>query len=175
MSDSYRLTGYNPNYDWSAIKVPIVRSDYLQTWKLDDSGTNIIFPCDGMTIKTEPIKPGLSISQDFVDHILLSGDRTIVFWADGTKTVVKKADDAEDSLYTAFTAALAIKLFGSNSRVKRIIDRKTMVKKTKQKHKGPSDTMASVYNAVERANKTATSFAELFRVFAERAVDEFKG
>lgn len=62
-----------------------------------------------------------------VNRILQSGNRTIVFWGDGTKTIVKRADDEEDNPYVAFTAALAIKTYGSNSKLKSIIDHKLEV------------------------------------------------
>ena len=68
-------------------------------------------------------------------RILLSGDRTIVFWADGTKTIVKRAADEPDNDYAAFTAALGIKLFGSNSALKRMIERKTVQQKPKCSNK----------------------------------------
>ena len=55
------------------------------------------------------------------EKILRSGNRTIVFWEDGTKTVVKRAEDEAHSDYAAVTAALAIKVFGSNSAVKRVV------------------------------------------------------
>lgn len=54
-------------------------------------------------------------------RILRSGNRTIVFWADGTKTVVKLSEDEQDNAYAAFTAALGIKVYGSNSALKRIV------------------------------------------------------
>ena len=55
------------------------------------------------------------------ERILKSGNCMIVFWQDGTKTVVKRAEDEADSDYAAFTAALGIKLYGSNSALKRIV------------------------------------------------------
>lgn len=64
-------------------------------------------------------------SSTFCSRILKSGDRTIVFWADGTKTIVKRAEDEPDNEYSAFTAALGIKLYGSNSALKRMIHDKT--------------------------------------------------
>lgn len=57
-------------------------------------------------------------------RILQSGNRVIVFWSDDTKTIVKRSEDTEDDIYGAFTAALAIKVYGTNSQVHRIIDRK---------------------------------------------------
>ena len=68
-------------------------------------------------------------------RILKSGDRTIVFWPDGEKTIVKRAADEPDNDYAAFTAALGIKLFGSNSALKRMIERKTVQQKPKEKKK----------------------------------------
>ena len=63
------------------------------------------------------------------NRILRSGPATIVFWADGTKTVVKRAPDEEDNAYAAFTAALAIKIFGSNSKLKKMV--KTLTEEQK--------------------------------------------
>lgn len=54
-------------------------------------------------------------------RILRSGNRTIVFWEDGSKTIVKLCEDCEDNPYDAFTAALAKKIFGTNSALKRMI------------------------------------------------------
>lgn len=54
-------------------------------------------------------------------RIIHNGPATIVFWDDDTKTVVKCAEDDLYSEYTAFTAAYVKKLFGNNSRIKRII------------------------------------------------------
>ena len=64
-------------------------------------------------------------------RILKSGNRMIVFWEDGTKTVVKRAEDEEDNDYAAFTAALGIKLYGSNSALKRVV-RSAEVQKPKK-------------------------------------------
>lgn len=47
---------------------------------------------------------------------------TIVLWKDGTKTKVKPMEGQEESPYFAFTAALAKKIFGSNTQVGKIVD-----------------------------------------------------
>lgn len=44
-------------------------------------------------------------------------DETIVIWPDGDKTIVKPTADAERSPYSAFTAALAKRVYGSNTQV----------------------------------------------------------
>lgn len=72
-------------------------------------------------------------------RILKSGNRTIVFWEDGTKTMVKRSKKEADNLYSAFTAALAIKIFGTNSKLQRMIKRKTEVQISKKKQKQDQD------------------------------------
>ena len=49
------------------------------------------------------------------------GKFTTVYWGDGNKTVVKCEDGTVSDDYEAFTAALAKKIFGSNSAVKKIV------------------------------------------------------
>lgn len=66
------------------------------------------------------------------DRIVKSGRATIVFWEDGTKTVVKRSPDESDNEYNAFLAALGIKIFGSNSKLKKIIKEKTVVQNPKK-------------------------------------------
>lgn len=70
----------------------------------------------------ELFKPTL----DYVpDRILKSGPATIVFWKDGTKTIVKLAADEPDNEYTAFCCALSKKVLGNNNTIKKIIKQKT--------------------------------------------------
>ena len=66
-------------------------------------------------------------------RIIKNNNAMIVFWNDGTKTIVKRAEDELDSDYAAFTAAVCIKLYGSNSALKRIVARTEMQKPKKQK------------------------------------------
>ena len=49
------------------------------------------------------------------------GRVTVVFWEDGTATDVKCGLEEKYDSYTAFCAALAKKVFGSNSALKRVI------------------------------------------------------
>lgn len=68
-----------------------------------------------------------------VTRILKSGDRTIVFWNDNTKTIVKRCPDDEDSDYAAFAAAYIKKVFGCNSRIRRMITRLTDYQEVRKK------------------------------------------
>ena len=65
--------------------------------------------------------------------IYKNGRNTTVRWEDGTVTTVKLADGEEDCDYTAYTAALAIKALGTNSRVKKILKEKTINQNIKRK------------------------------------------
>ena len=66
--------------------------------------------------------------------IIRNGPATIIFWDDNTKTLVKRNEDCSDDPYLAFCAALAKKVYGNNSRVKKLIEEKTVpVKERKEK------------------------------------------
>lgn len=67
------------------------------------------------------------------ERIVKSGRATIVFWEDGTKTVVKRSPDEPDNAYNAFVSALGVKIFGSNSQLKKIIKEQTVVQKPKKR------------------------------------------
>ena len=54
--------------------------------------------------------------------IIQNGPAFIVFWDDRTKTVIKKAEFDEDDIYAAFGQALAIKLYGTNSYVHKMVN-----------------------------------------------------
>lgn len=57
--------------------------------------------------------------------IIRSGPMTIIFWDDGTKTKVRRAEGTQDDPYLAFCAGLAKKIYGNNTRVKKLIYEKT--------------------------------------------------
>lgn len=70
------------------------------------------------------------------ERILKNGNVTVVFWGDGTKTIVKPEPGATLDDYTAFTAALAKRMFGSNSKLKKVIKTHTEYQVKKGKCKG---------------------------------------
>lgn len=59
--------------------------------------------------------------ENCVKKIVRNGPATIVFWDDGTKTIVKRAEGTKDDIYMAFCSAFTKKMLGTNSRIKRII------------------------------------------------------
>lgn len=54
--------------------------------------------------------------------IIFNHPATIVFWEDGSKTVVKCRKGTEFDPYYGFTCALAKKVYGNNSQVNRIVN-----------------------------------------------------
>ena len=76
-----------------------------------------------------------SIKQNYHPSRIIKNEKaTVVFWDDGSKTIVKRSANDPDDDYAAFTAAFAIKMFGSNSKVHRIADKtEVVVKKRKKK------------------------------------------
>ena len=64
------------------------------------------------------------------EKIFRCGNATTVIWKDGTKTTVKLMPGADDSDYGAFTAALANKIYGNNSKAMRYAG---MVQRVKSK------------------------------------------
>lgn len=63
--------------------------------------------------KSKPATPS-------VKRIVYHNPATIVFWQDGTKTVVKCMDGEPFEKYAGFCAALAKKVFGSTSKAKKV-------------------------------------------------------
>lgn len=67
------------------------------------------------------------------ETIILNGKATVVIWPDKTKTVVKCSEGEVYSPYNAFASALAIKIFGSNSALKKMLENRTVEQKKKEK------------------------------------------
>lgn len=64
--------------------------------------------------------------------ILRNGRATVVYFADDTKVVVKLPEGVEDCDYNAFCAAIAKKMFGTNTRIKRKMEQITQVVPTRE-------------------------------------------
>ena len=63
-----------------------------------------------------------------VKKIIFSGPKTIVLWSDGTKTIVSMSkDETHFDPEAAFCAAYTKKIFGTNSKIKRIIKEKSNI------------------------------------------------
>ena len=85
------------------------------------------------------------------------GYYTTVKWTDGTYTTVKasEGDEEEHSPYMAFCAALAKKLYGSNSAVHRAVDRHMETYIKEQKSKAAAEKRAKEREAEQAAHERA--------------------
>ena len=85
------------------------------------------------------------------------GHYTTVKWTDGTYTTVKasEGDEEERSPYMAFCAALAKKLYGSNSAVHRAVDRHMETYIKEQKSKAATEKRAKEREAEQAAHERA--------------------
>ena len=70
-----------------------------------------------------------------IEKIIVNGNHTIVIWEDGTKTIVKPSENDNYDLEAAVCAAIAKKMYGSNSALKKEIKKKTVYQKSKKSKK----------------------------------------
>lgn len=61
------------------------------------------------------------MTMPFPKRIICNPPATIVFWKDGTKTVVKAMEGQEYSPYFGYLAALSKRIYGSNSFVQSML------------------------------------------------------
>lgn len=59
-----------------------------------------------------------------IKKVIYSGNKTIVLWADNTKTIVSCREGETFDQYMGFCAAVTKKLFGSTSKIKKTIEKK---------------------------------------------------
>lgn len=89
------------------------------------------------------------------ERIIHSGPATIVFWNDKTKTVVKCSENDIYDEYEAFCAALAIKMFGSNSHLKKLIrdktEERTPKKEASVETKSEDNSLQEALNKLKKA------------------------
>lgn len=76
------------------------------------------------TVITSKKEKNVMSTIDFrVKKIMHNGPATIVFWKDGTKTVVRLKEGDKYDPYAAFTAAVAKRLYGKTVKISEIVDR----------------------------------------------------
>lgn len=108
-------------------------------------------------------------------RILKNGDYMTVLWEDGTKTIVKRAPDEPESDYAAFTAALGIRAFGSNSALKRIVESAEVQGKKKKKKKEQPDKVTQAFDKVgESFCKSAVALIEEMAKLREAEYEQQK-
>ena len=107
---------------------------------------------------TNCCKPTTQPAMPVPEKIFRCGNATTVIWKDGTKTTVKLMPGAEDSDYGAFTAALAKKMYGNNSKVMRYAG---MVQRVKSKAEKKAEKKAK-RNAETEKQYIVSQFGQVY-------------
>ena len=74
----------------------------------------------------------------------------VVIWMDGQKTIVRPAEDEDMNPYDAFCAAYCKRVFGSNSALKRELEKVMVVEKPKTKKKTAPTPTGELSKAIQR-------------------------
>lgn len=91
-------------------------------------------------------------------EIIYNDAATIVYWTDGTKTVVKCNENDEYSEYAGFVAAVAKKMYGGANAINRLIDSKKVIRG----------------NGLGQPFRSKKTFKEILDEAAEKAAKEYK-
>ena len=67
-----------------------------------------------------------------VKRVIFNDPATIVFWKDGTKTVVKCSENEKFNPYVGFCAAVTKKVYGNNSRIQKYVKQGFIQPKTEE-------------------------------------------
>lgn len=93
-----------------------------------------------------------------VKEIIYHDAATIVYWTDGTKTVVKCNENDEYSEYSGFVAAVAKKMYGGANAINRLIDSKKTIRG----------------NGLGQPFRSKKTFEEILDEAADKAAEEYK-
>ena len=135
-SNSYSVSLGTPTYT-------ITNNDILNVFGID---------LDKKEEKKHQPKPD---SKYIPKQIIFNAPATIVFWKDGTKTVVKCMEDEDFNPYYGFVAALAKKIFVTNSEVNRIVKKYSEVeeKTSEPKKEEPKKVKKPAVTKRQQKNK----------------------
>lgn len=93
------------------------------------AGIRAAFNCGKNFQKRNNIHDANEFFKEFTypEKIIVNGRATIVYWEDGTKTVVKCMEGTTPDVYSGFTAALAKNIYGSNTQIKKFLKEKVEI------------------------------------------------
>ena len=83
----------------------------------------------------------------------------VVIWMDGQKTIVRPAEDEDMNPYDAFCAAYCKRVFGSNSALKRELEKVMVIEKPKTKKKAAQTPTGELNKAIQGFKDTMSSFS----------------
>ena len=119
------VSGIHVNADDVKIDVllDVIPPSYHQFYKNTSNGSRYykFSERDLSVIKTEP-KITLNLSPAQIKKVIFNNPKTIIIWADGTKTIVSCSEGDTYDEYAGFCAAIAKKICGCTANVKKIIN-----------------------------------------------------
>ena len=154
------------DFEYSAIVTPHIPEFRIEASPQNDDQARALFCMmqNGETLNLSIDYKSLSldkvpqIPQLAPTKIIHSGPCTIVFWNDKTKTIVRCSENDIYDEYAAFCSALAIKMYGNNSKLKKMIKKVTREEKPKKEEQvfgNPMDpTVTTSKTNVEVKNET---------------------
>ena len=107
-----------------------------------------------------------------IKRVIFNDPATIVYWNDGTKTIVKAQKGEKFDPYIGFCTAVAKRMLGNNSRIKKIVDNAqydSMInsKKVKKANKDVEKATENIEKAIESVETVAKKFDNLIRTMFE--------
>ena len=97
-------------------------NDYFLSGLYPPKGQRIIPEHPNCKCSEKKIDPMDAVKWLTPERIIYSGPKTVVFWPDGTKTIVSLMDGDEHDEYGAFCAAIVKKMFGSTHKAKKFLN-----------------------------------------------------
>jgi hypothetical protein len=114
--------------------------DMLDALSRSARWATLAIPDPGFTAPKGPVRydPGVRYSKrDLTPNQVIHNDNAvIVFWEDGTKTIVRRREGDPDDIHSAFAQALVKKLFGATTTVHKMVYKALKEQPTKQKKAG---------------------------------------
>lgn len=71
------------------------------------------------------VMPDSVLADDAIKQIIFSGPKTIVIWKDGSKTIASCGEGDTFDCYAGFCACVTKKVFGSTSKIKKLLEKHT--------------------------------------------------
>lgn len=143
-ASAFPCFSFNIECEMASVKIP--KEEEIPFCDMDCAGCCACDDLDGYNVEEEePVCWGIPD----VDRIIFNPPATIVFWSDGTKTVVKCIEGQPFEKYAGFCAACMKKMFGSTSRAKGIMEEcdedtwKQWLEEEKARHENAKPTKES--------------------------------
>ena len=149
----HQMPPVKKNPQTEAVKVKLDRQTGSVNAKPDGDVAEFV-PADAMMALAR-----LSLTPD---HIIKSGDYTHVFWKDGSRTTVKRHSDDVDDPAMAFGAAIVKKLYGTSSKVEKLLSGMT-TKQRSGKEKADAKILARTRKEVSDRLFAEETYADAIR------------